>query len=81
MSIGCYDILNKQWLVGPELIDSEFNPYSEYYKDVQKVSDKIVEDVRNSIFSIYELAIVLKKNIYDDTFLNDNYKQFIDKLK
>jgi hypothetical protein len=31
MSIGCYDLTNKKWLVGPELKDQSFNPYSEYY--------------------------------------------------
>ena len=34
MSVGCYDIVKQEWEVGPELKDSLFNPYSEYYKEV-----------------------------------------------
>ena len=63
MSVGCYDFLKDEWLVGPELIDQSFNPYSEYYKEIQKYSTKLANNIRNIIFSIYELAIVYKKNI------------------
>ena len=66
MSVGCYDIINHEWLVGPELIDQSFNPYSEYYKEIQLHSDKIINNIRNVIFSIYEITVVFKKNINNE---------------
>lgn len=66
MSVGCYDFLKDEWLVGPELIDQSFNPYSEYYKEVQEKSERLANNIRNTIFSIYEMAVVLKKNINNE---------------
>lgn len=66
MSVGCYDFLKDEWLVGPELIDQSFNPYSEYYKEVQEKSEQLANNIRNTIFSIYEMAVVLKKNINNE---------------
>ena len=61
MSIGCYDLKNDKWLVGPELKDLSYNPYSDLYKEIQKKSHKIIEDVRNVIFDVYEKAVVFTK--------------------
>lgn len=61
MSIGCYDLKNDVWLVGPELKDLSYDPYSDLYKDIQKKSHKIIEDVRNIIFDVYEKAVVFTK--------------------
>jgi predicted nucleic acid-binding protein len=80
MSVGCYDFLKDEWLVGPELIDQSFNPYSEYYKEVQEKSESMANNIRNTIFSIYEIAIVLKKNINTD-FGNNIRSVFVSKLE
>lgn len=61
MSVGCYDVLNKKWEVGPELKDSDFNPYSAYYREVQQKSSRFAKDIRNIIFEVYEKAIACKK--------------------
>ncbi len=62
MSVGCYDFISDKWLVGPELTDPSFNPYSEYYKEIQELSESYAQRIRNMILSIYEIAIVYKKN-------------------
>ena len=62
MSIGCYNVLEKKWEVGPELKDSDFDPVSEYYADAMKQVKKILEDIRNIIFELYELAFACKKS-------------------
>lgn len=80
MSVGCYDFLKDEWLVGPELIDQSFNPYSEYYEEVQEKSESIANNIRNTIFSIYEIAVVLKKNISTD-FGNNIRQVFVSKLE
>jgi len=66
MSVGCYDFFTNKWLVGPELTSKDFNPYKEYYAEVQKKSEALASQIRNMIFSIYEIAIVYKKNIGTD---------------
>lgn len=63
MSVGCYDLKQNCWLVGPELTDMSFNPYSEYYAEIQSKAECLAKDIRNTIFSTYELAIVYKKNL------------------
>lgn len=34
MSVGCYDIINKIWLAGPDIKPKDYNPYDEYYYDI-----------------------------------------------
>lgn len=34
MSAGCYDVEERKWLVGPDIVDPDFNPYSELMADV-----------------------------------------------
>ena len=75
MSVGCYDVLNDRWLVGPELTDQTFNPYSEYYAEVHAKSEALAQQIRNMIFSIYEIAVVLKKNI--GTEFQQNVRQIL----
>lgn len=41
MSVGCYDFINSRWLVGPELTDPKFNPYSEYYQEINEYAQKL----------------------------------------
>ena len=33
MSVGCYDFLNKKWIVGPDFENIQFDTYSEYFDD------------------------------------------------
>ena len=62
MSVGCYDFLNSIWLVGPELKDTSFDPYAEYFTKDMKNVDDVIEDVRSTILQVYELAIALVKS-------------------
>lgn len=79
MSVGCYDVVNKIWIVGPELKKQDFDPYSEYYEDDQRYIAKFIEDIRNIILECYELSLVIMKSS-DDNFKNEQKKTLIDKL-
>jgi hypothetical protein len=79
MSIGCYDYLNNEWLVGPELLPNNYDPYSEFYNDDMKYINSIISDIRNVILEVYELIIVIKNSI-DDDFKKYEFIQLIDKL-
>ena len=41
MSIGCYDLFDDFWEVGPELLNTDFNPYAEYYNEIQQKSNDL----------------------------------------
>ena len=53
MSVGCYNVLEGKWEVGPELKKEGFDPVSEYYGDAMKQVDKILKDIRLKIFEVY----------------------------
>lgn len=75
-SVGCYDFLKREWLVGPEFKDRDFDPTSEYYKDNRKGMD----DIRNTVLDIYELAVVISKS-HDQEFRDTEFKRLVGKLK
>lgn len=79
MSIGCYDFINKEWIVGPEFLSTNFDPYSEYYNDDMKYINSIIDDIRNVILEVYELLIVIN-NSNDEEFKSYEFNQLIDKL-
>lgn len=79
MSVGCYNFLEKKWEVGPELKKEGFDPISEYYVDAMKQVDKILKDIREKIFEIYELAFVIKKSS-DQKFKDETFKTIFEKM-
>ena len=79
MSVGCYDLINEMWLVGPDFNGMDFDPYSEYYNDDMRYVDDIIDDVRNSIMESYEKSLVLIK-VKDNKFKHEIEKQFVKAL-
>lgn len=79
MSIGCYNVLERRWEVGPGLKSVEFDPVSEYYADAMKQVKKILEDIRAVIFSLYEDAFASKKS-NDKNFKEDMQADITKKL-
>ena len=61
MSVGCYELLTRKWLVGPEFKDQSYNPYSELYKDIQSKASSMIKKVRSKVLDVYEKAVVLTK--------------------
>lgn len=61
MSVGCYSFTHKKWLVGPELTEEGFNPYSEYFSKDMKYVNKIIGDIRDMVLQVYERALVFNK--------------------
>ena len=69
MSVGCYDFINKIWLVGPEMKDQDFDPYAEYFmKDLKSVDDVIddEEPIDDEIDYEYLRALKEERDAYDD---------------
>lgn len=80
MSVGCYNVLEKKWEVGPELKGQSFDPVSEYYDDAMKQVDKILKDIRDTIFGLYEKAFVAKKS-NDQKFKDEQQKEMMKLLE
>lgn len=79
MSIGCYDFFKKEWIVGPELLPQDYDPYSEFYNDDMQYINSIISDIRNVILEIYELVVVLN-NTKDEEFKEYEFQNLVDKL-
>ena len=67
MSVGCYDVDSGEWLSGPGVQDTAFDPYSEYYDDDMEYAGGLVDEVRRAVFSTYEKAVVYRKTT-DEAF-------------
>ena len=62
MSVGCYDVGSKEWKAGPDVKDTSFDPYSEYYEDDMEYAGDLVEDIRTAVMGVYEKAVVMRKS-------------------
>lgn len=80
MSVGCYDYLNRKWEAGPEIKDTAFDPYSEYYEKDMKYVGKLANDVRNQILDVYEKALVIRKST-DPRFKDALFRKMLKSLK
>lgn len=79
MSVGCYNVLERKWEVGPQMKNAQFDPISEYYNEAMKQVKKILKDIRNTIFNIYEIAFACKKS-NDLAFKDEMHKSIVNKL-
>lgn len=70
MSVGCYNYTTKTWEVGPDLTNETYNPYSDYYADIQRTAESFIGEIRSNILETYELAVTLKnmENHEDDPY-------------
>jgi len=80
MSVGCYDVINRVWLVGPEMKDSDFDPYAEYFTTDMKLMDDVIADVRSIVLQMYELSIAVLKT-RDEEFKQKVCKKLQDAMK
>lgn len=59
MSVGCYDVQEERWVVGPDMKPTDFDPYEEFYsEDMEHVKD-VLEDVRRILLGCNETATVV----------------------
>ena len=69
MSVGCYDVLEKRWEVGPELAPLDYNPIASWWDIDMKAVEDLVAQMRDVIFKCYESAkALLQINVADQSF-------------
>ncbi len=71
MSIGCFDVLEKKWLVGPTILSPDYNPYERWWEADMEAVDGTIQNIRDCILRGYEQAAALLQLDYGtDTFGN-----------
>ena len=80
MSVGCYDVLKGEWLVGPDMKPLDFDPYSEFYSEDMEYVKSVVKDIRNIILECYETALVIQ-NSKDGAFRDGQWQELEGKLE
>lgn len=69
MSVGCYDVLEKRWEVGPELAPLDYNPIASWWNIDMKAVEELVAQMRDVILRCYESAkALLQVNVADQSF-------------
>lgn len=61
-SIGCYNVLEDKWEVGPVMKSKNYDPIADLYSDSIKQAKNVIDDIRDMIFDLYQLSIVAKKS-------------------
>lgn len=79
MSIGCYNVLERKWEVGPVISKAGSDPIAEYYESAMKQVSRILDDIRSKLFKTYELAVVGKKSS-SSQFKEEQSTQIISEL-
>lgn len=78
MSVGCYSVTYKKWLVGPEFTRRDFNPFEEYFDDDMKYVNHLMGDIRNLVLETYEKALVFAKS---DNWKRDDINTLLSRAK
>jgi len=81
MSDSCYDLIVDEWLTGPKIVPSDYNPYEDF-------SD-IADDLRNVVEDADKLFGELKRDVIDYDVIKQAMEQlsperkelFLDRLK
>ena len=52
-SIGCYNVLEDKWEVGPVMKSENYDPIADLYSDSIKQAKNVIDDIRDMIFDLY----------------------------
>lgn len=68
LSVGCYDLKENEWLEGPTIYPSDYDPFEKYYEKIYTVNEELIKDIRDFILSVKEYAFTVKlsKDSSDD---------------
>lgn len=75
-SVGCYDVINGKWEVGPQILSLDSDPLVEYYGRCEKLTRDILDEVRQAIMKAYEAATLINQT-KDEQFKRERYAEFL----
>ena len=72
-SCGCYDLMNDEWLSGPQIVDMEFDPYDEYessWEEAFEFGKKAQEALFDLSKNLYKHNAILEQASNKDVYSN-----------
>lgn len=79
-SCGCYDLLNDEWLSGPQLVDMEFDPYDEYessWEEAFEFGKKAQEALFDLNKNLYKYNAILEQASNKDVYSNEQLMSIV----
>ena len=79
-SCGCYDLLNDEWLSGPQLVDMEFDPYDEYessWEEAFEFGKKAQEALFDLNKNLYKHNAILEQASNKDVYSNEQLMSMV----
>lgn len=73
-SCGCYDLMNDEWLSGPQLVDMEFDPYEEYeasWDEAFEFGTKVQTALFDLNKNLYKHNAILEQSSNKDVYTDD----------
>ena len=79
-SCGCYDLMNDEWLSGPQLVDMEFDPYDEYessWEEAFEFGKKAQEALFDLSKNLYRHNAILEQASNRDVYSNEQLMSMV----
>ena len=79
-SCGCYDLMNDEWLSGPQLVDMEFDPYDEYessWEEAFEFGKKAQEALFDLSKNLYKHNAILEQASNKDVYSNEQLMSIV----
>ena len=79
-SCGCYDLMNDEWLSGPQLVDMEFDPYDEYessWEEAFEFGKKAQEALFDLNKNLYKHNAILEQASNRDVYSNEQLMSLV----
>ena len=79
-SCGCYDLMNDEWLSGPQLVDLEFDPYEEYeqsFNEAFEFGTKVQTAQFELHKNLYRYNAMLDQASHREVYLDDQLMSVI----
>ena len=79
-SCGCYDLMNDEWLSGPQLVDMEFDPYDEYessWEEAFEFGKKAQEALFDLNKNLYKHNAILEQASNRDVYSSEQLMSMV----
>lgn len=80
MSVGCYDIVDDKWLSGPQIVDPDYDPVSDYWDEDMDLVKDVVKDSWKIVRKAWENAMAWKMS-RDPEFREERFEEVVEQLE
>lgn len=79
MSVGCYDVVDDKWLVGPELKPVDYDPVSDFWDEDMDLVEKVVKKAGEIVLRTWEECVAYKLS-ENPEFRDERYSEIVENL-